>query len=232
MTRQTISPSGTHAANRRAPRKSTGLVFLGLLVIISLSCDFGIKPEVPISQQQAEPPLGVGFEKSDCSVDGVTFSDVTVDNFVDENLDGPYLICNSISASAHGSVEVYIGITTYKADKLEGAYQNLKTIIQGYVDQSTAWNADPVVPAEAKHEISMIMDTSEGYIFMITSQANVQNCFNGRGFGAEKVYGKYLVNIKYLSCELADTPAYVDMLERLETSALLAIERVEGANNP
>jgi hypothetical protein len=218
------------AANRRIPQSATWLIILSLLAIISLSCDFGIKPREPVGQEKPAAPAG--FEQSDCSVAGVTFSDITVDYIVDEMYAGPYLTCNSSSASAHGSIQVYISITAYKADKLGGFFQNTKTSIQSYVDQSTEWNANPEVPDEAKDVISMIHDDSNRYVFMITSEANVQNCFNGYGYGIEVVNGKYLVNIHYLSCELADTAAYVAMLESVETAALTAIQKVEGASNP
>ena len=47
------------------------------------------------------------------------------------------------------------------------------------------------------------------------------------GYGVEKVNGKYLVNIHYLSCELADTAAYKDVMNNLQTTAMIAALRVE-----
>jgi hypothetical protein len=64
---------------------------------------------------------------------------------------------------------------------------------------------------------------------MITGYANVQECLNGYGYGAEKVDGKYLVNVSFQSCELADTASYTAMLQNLETTAIAAIMRLEAA---
>ncbi len=181
------------------------------------------------SDQQAEPP---GFSESDCNVSGVTFDTITVDYIVDEIYDGPYLICSFSGTGSKGLSETaYFRIVAYKADKLTQFYQELQTNIQGFVDQSTEWNALPDIPADAKDEITFIQNDSDGYIFMITKYANVQNCTIGDGYGAEKINEKYLVQLQFSSCE-GDAGAYMTTLENLQNAALEAILRVEESAQP
>lgn len=223
-------------SSNKASRSVTWLTILGLLAIISLSCDIGFKPREPVSQAEpvepVEPGKPAGFEKTDCAFMGITFPEITIDYIVDENNAGPILNCNSASQGAHGSVRYSINIVAYQADKLEGIYQEQQASIQRFVDQSTGWNAEPDIPDEAKDEITIIKNDSEGYIFMISSEANVQNCYNGYGYGVEKVNGKYLIHIEYESCELPDAAAYKDVMENLEITAMRAIVRVDAESQP
>jgi hypothetical protein len=181
------------------------------------------------SDQLAEP---TGFSESDCNVSGVTFDTITVDYYVDEVYDGPYLICSFSATGSKGLSETaYFRIVAYKADKLTQFYQELQTNIKGFVDQSTEWNAQPDIPADAKDEITFIQNDSDGYIFLITKDANVQNCTMGDGYGAEKINGKYLIQLQFSSCE-SDAGAYMTTLENLHNAALEAILRVEESAQP
>jgi hypothetical protein len=234
-----LSTSTIIAAKTNARKWMVWLTILNLLGIITLGCGLtkpiGIVPTVQAGNGGPVAPTvqPIKFQATDCNVAGITFPDITTSYNVDDIYDGPYLVCNSSSEGAHNlSVHYYINIVAYKADKLDAFYQELQTNIQGFVDQSTEWNADPDVPAEIKDEITFIRNDSDGYVFMITSFSNVQNCENGRGYGVEKVLGKYLVQVQFQSCELADAGAYTAVLKSLETAALAAIQRVEGASKP
>lgn len=236
MTRRILFTSNVNAVNRRSPKLAIWLTILALLVIILMGCAPAPKNEHRTNQTHTDgrpTTVKVGFEKTDCGIAGITFPDITISYNVDDPYDGPYLICNSSSEGTHNlSVHYYMSIIAFKADKLDAVYQELQANIQGFVDQSTAWNALPNIPANAKDEITFIRNDRDGYVFMITSEANVQECENGRGYGAEKVMGKYLVNLGFQSCELADAAAYTAVLKSLETAALTAIQRVEGIRNP
>lgn len=228
-----------HAENKRPRNWLVWLTTVSLLVIISLGCDMtkqiGTLPTGQAVNGGLRPPTVQprGFLASDCNISGITFPDITVSNIVDDTFDGPYLICNLSSEGTHNlSVHYYIHVAAYKADKLDTIYQEIQTNIQGFVDQSTKWNADPDLPAEIKDEITFIRNDSDGYVFMITSWSNVQNCENGRGYGVEKVMGKYLVQVDLQSCELENAAAYTAVLKNLETAALAAIQRMESASNP
>jgi hypothetical protein len=171
-----------------------------------------------------------GFLESDCAVPGVTFPSPYIgDPVTDVVFDGPSLICDSSTEGTHGlPVSAHIGITAYQADKLEGFYKQAVEGIRGFVDQANARNAIPDVPPDARYEITFIRNDNDGYIFMLTSQANVYDCLLGSGYGEEKVEGKYLVNLGFQSCE-GDAAAYTAALENLRTAALAAIQRVETA---
>jgi hypothetical protein len=231
-----LSTSTINAQKPKARKWMVWLTILNLLGIITLGCVLtkpnGIAPTVQAGNGGPVVPTvqQMKFQASDCNVAGITFPDITTSYNVDAVYDGPYLVCSSTSEGAHNlSVHYYINIVAYKADKLDALYQDLQTNIRGFVDQSNEWNADPDVPAEIKEQITFIRNDSEGYVFMITGFSNVQNCENGRGYGVEKVLGKYLVQVQFQSCELADAGAYTDVLKSLETAALAAIQRVEGA---
>ena len=230
MTHQIISTSEAHAANRRAHRPGTWLTILSLLVIISLGCSFAANPTKP--RIPTKPGKPAGFEKTDCSVAGITFPDITVSYNVDDTYDGGYLICNYSGPGAQGSVTDYISVMAYKADKLNSAYNDLHASIQGFVDQANEWNSalkpgDPLIDT-----ISDIRNDNNRYVIVISSVSNVQNCYRGYGYGAEKVMDKYLVHIGFESCEEGDTAAYTDLMDSLEYAALTAIERVEGVSIP
>jgi hypothetical protein len=171
------------------------------------------------ADQQAKP---AGFTEADCNVSGVTFNNTNVGDYVDEIYDGPSLVCSYSATGTHGlSESAYFRIVAYKADKLDGFYQ----------DQSTEWNAQPDLPPEAQDTITMLRDDSDGYIFMITKYANVQECTMGDGYGAEKINGKYLIQLQFSSCD-GDAGAYMTTLENLQAAALDAILRVEESSQP
>ncbi len=174
-----------------------------------------------------------GFLESDCSVPGVTFASPTIGDEVNEVFDGPSLICSASGEGAHGLSEfALIGITAYKADKLEEFYREGRDSNEEWVAHANEWNALPGLPPDARKEIDLILNDEDGYVFMITTEANVQGCLAGTGFGTEIVGGKYLVHIAFESCELGDAAAYTAALESLRTAALAAIERLEGEAGP
>jgi hypothetical protein len=155
------SPTKTCSVTRTMPELMVWLICLTLLVVISLGCSVPQKTKVAPTATRpggaVQPVKQKGFEKTDCTVAGVTFTDITVNYFVDDNYDGPYLICNSSSTGAHGlSEHAYIKITAYKTGKLDEPFRQSKESIQRFVDQANEWNADPNVPAEAKDEVTFI----------------------------------------------------------------------------
>jgi len=234
MARLIIFPSVPRTSTCRHSRVPIWLVCLTLLVIISISCGIDlyppgtgnqINPAAPAGQEELIP---VGFEEKDCIVDGVIFSDIQIYNTVDEINNGPSIICNSSSTGSHGETHASIIITSFQTNKLAGYYQDQKKTITTWVDEATQWNSDPGMPEEVKDVISILYDQPNGYIFMITSQ--MQDCVQGRGFGTMMLFNKYLANIQYSSCELADAGAYLIMMQNLQTAAMVAVGRVEEAN--
>jgi hypothetical protein len=215
-------------------RNKTLYDILLLLATISLACGTTVKSREPVSQGEPMKPTSkpLAFEKTDCSVAGITFPDITVSYVVDDNYDGPYLICHSSSQGSHGSIGTYFSVMAYKTDKLETAYNELQASIQGFVDQSNEWNADPNLPEEIKDNIDFIQKSTDQYTFVISSYSNVQNCYRGRGYGAEKYLDKYLIHLSLESCELGDANAYRALLISLEKAAYTAIYRVEGVSIP
>ena len=229
MTHQIISASEAHVANSRAHRPATWLTILTLLVIISLGCDLSSKASKPV--QPTKSGKRGEFEKTDCSVAGITFPDITVSYNVDDPYDGGYLICNYSSQGAHGSVNYYNSVIAYKADKLDASYDELHANIQGFEDQANAWNADPNVPDDIKDYI-FLSQFDDKYVLVISSDSNVQDCYRGYGYGVERYQDKYLIHLSFESCELADADAYKAVMVSLETAALKAIYRVEGIGLP
>jgi hypothetical protein len=235
------------------------LFILMIPLLISLACQFTPTPtpaeqayEMATSIPANKPQVSAGpaenpytaensgnqqgasnsFMESDCYVSGITFDSITTGYSVDEIYDGPYINCNYSTTGAHGLSETaYISIIAYKPDMLEGFYLDLTDNISGYVDQSNEWNAHPDLSEEMKDEITMLRDDGEGYVFLITKNANVQGCILGKGFGAEMVEGKYLVQIMYSSCE-GDASSYQAALNSLKSAAEVAIYRVETAKQP
>jgi len=179
--------------------------------------------------EEGAAPLG--FEKADCTVGGWPFTDISVGNVVTDVFDGPSLICNVSGTGEHGGSEVaYISILTLKKDKLEELYLEKQQFIKGDVDRAIEWNALPDLPASSRNEITFIRDDEDGYIYMITFEANVDKCLDGRGYGVEKINDRYLVEIQFMSCELGNAGAYTTALITLQQTALRAIQRVEEAN--
>lgn len=192
---------------------------------------------VPAAQPSAVNPVpllatkvvGSGFKETDCTVPGVTFPSISIGDQVTEVYDGPSLICHSSTEGAHGLPEIaHIGIIAYKADKLEEFYKQGMGSIKVFVDSANEWNAIPDIPPDARDEITFIRNDNDGYVFMITKEANVQGCLLGAGQGEEMVSGKYLVSLVFESCELSDAAAYTAALENLRTVALAAIQRLES----
>jgi hypothetical protein len=163
---------------------------------------------------------------------GINFDTITIAKDDDDIYDGPSLICSCSKEGAHGLSEtLFINIAAYKADMLVGFYLDFKDNISGYIDQSNEWNAQPDLPEEAKDEITMLRDDSDGYVFMITKNANFQDCTLGKVYGVEKVYGKYLIQVMFSSCE-GDTSSYLDAVNNLKSAAEVAIYRIETGAQP
>jgi hypothetical protein len=164
-----FSSTSVHAASRKTRKWLPWFAILSLLGIVSLGCELSQQVGTPPAGQQGNnrpqaPTLqGNGFLATDCSVSGITFPDITVSYNVDDPYNGPYLVCNSSSEGAHGlSVHYYINIVAYQAAKLDAIYQEQQANIQGFVDQSNEWNADPDIPAEIKDEITFLRNDSDG----------------------------------------------------------------------
>lgn len=179
--------------------------------------------------QQQKP---AGFSKEDCNVSGITFPDITVDYIVDDIYDGPYLTCSFSNIGSHGLSETaYISIGAYKPASLDEFYLDHQQNIQGFVDQAAEWNAYPDLSPDLKKEITFLSKNEDGYVFLITGLANVQNCLNGKGYGVEKVNGKYLVQLTFNSCE-GDAGSYQTTFLNMWNAATDAINRVEAKANP
>jgi hypothetical protein len=211
------------------------LIAIIVLVLVSLACSTGdVPPGNALTATSKVPtPQVMKFLESDCNVPGVTFTTTHVGYNTDNIYDGPSLTCHSSSTGAHGLSEAaYIGILALKPDELEKSYQEKKAVNQGFVATANAWNADPKLPAELIADINFLNDFENGYTFMITQYANVQECVLGTGYGVEKVNGKYLVELTFTSCELGDAAAYASMLGTLNAAALDVIERIDGEIKP
>jgi len=252
MTARNRYNPGIPLENRSLARKSVWLFVGCLLVVIAIACNCNIpalaqktssgnpapggaeqppvaSPSVPLKPSVAAP-TGPGFTADDCAVAGITFPPPSVGSEVSEIHNGPYIYCAFSRETEHRiSEKAYIGITTFQPDKLDEAYKQPLDGFRGFVTQAEERNAIPDLPAEVRDEITFIRQDEGGYVFMITSGANVQECLFGSGHGAEKVNGKYLVITEYESCELGDAAAYTAKLESLRAAALAAIQRVETA---
>ncbi|MHC1741369.1 MAG: hypothetical protein AB9897_09700 [Anaerolineaceae bacterium] len=170
------------------------------------------------------------FTESDCNVSGVVFQNKNVGYTVTDVFDGNSLTCHTSSTGAHGLSEmVNFSIYTLKPSSLDALYEEKKSVDSGFVEQANEWNALPDLPADIRDEITFIRDDGDGYIFLITSWANVQNCVNGDGYGVEKVNGKYLVVLSFTSCE-GDAGSYLATMQNMRQASLAAIQRIEGGN--
>lgn len=219
------------------------LFLLSIPILISLACNTTPLNKVFSASDPVEPPpasvspviqqdTSGGFLELDCSMSGIIFNPINIAKYVDDIYDGPSLTCSYSTTGAHGLSEtVYISIVAYKADQLEGFYQGLKENFTGYIDQANEWNAHPDLSAEMKNEITMLRDDSDGYVFLITKYANVQDCTKGDGYGVEKVNGKYLIKILFSSCE-SDAPGYLATFKYIQSIAEGAIKRIEAGAQP
>lgn len=176
-------------------------------------------------------PAG-GFLKSDCSMSGIVFDPISIGSYVDDVYDGPSLSCSYSTINGYGLAEtVYFSIVAYKPDKLEEFYQDSKENISGYIAQANEWNAHPDLSPDMKNGISMIRDDNDGYVFLITKNANVQGCTKGDGYGVEKVNGKYLIKILFSSC-VSDASSYLVSVKYLQAAAEAAVSRIEAGAQP
>ena len=76
--------------------------------------------------------------------------------------------------------------------------------------------------------IDIIRNDSNRYVIVISSESNVQHCYRGYGYGAEVLFGKYLVHIGFESCEKGYASEYVTLMKNLESAPIKAIYRIEG----
>lgn len=239
---------------KRGGMRNNSLRYFALLLvlaILSLACQFSganqtLKKPTATSTQpkkviatnpnssnstipQVKPS---GFSKEDCNVSGITFKDITVDNIVDDIYDGPYLTCSFSTTGTHGLSEiVYISVGAYKSAALDEFYQDHQQNIQGFVDQAEEWNAIPDLSPDLKQEVTFLSKNEDGYIFLITGLANVQNCLNGKGYGVEKINGKYLVQLTFNSCD-GDAATYQTTFLNMWNAAADAVNRVEAGAKP
>lgn len=213
------------------------LIAIIILVLVSLACSaWDIPVNAPTPTSKVPTPQVMKFVESDCNVSGVTFTTTHVGYNTDNIYAGPSLTCHTSTTGAHGLSEVaYIGILALKPDELEKAYLEKRTVNQGFVATANEWNATPDHSPELIANITFLSDMDDleyAYTFMITQYSNVQECLLGTGYGVEKINGKYLVELKFESCELGDAAAYQSMLENLHAAALAAIQRIDGEIKP
>lgn len=183
-----------------------------------------VKPSnVPGTNETADPALPVSFLPSDCSVGGFSFENITTDFNTNDPFDGPLIICNSTSAGSNGLNEIYhVDVHTIKPEFLNSSFEEQKSVWKPFIDDSIKWREKNPT---AGTEVVTIQDNETGYIYLILTDANVQKCQLGEGYGTE-IIDSYLVNLQFSSCE-SDKSAYMLAIEMLRDTARKAIKRVE-----
>lgn len=183
-------------------------------------------PSVPSTIPQMEPTVIAtqpsGFTASDCSANGLTFTDITAGLNDFEPYDGPSLICHSSTTGSHGLSEVnHLNINKMLSDHINTAFDDQKTTHKIFIDQAIAWKEKNPT---AGTEVVKIRDDATGYIYIILTEANVQGCLLGEGYGVE-ILNNYLINYLFSSCE-GDAASYTKAMETLQKTAQQAIERI------
>lgn len=180
-------------------------------------------PSNPVIKETAEPAQTVGFVPSDCSTAGILFQNITsaINNY--DPFNGPYLICNSTSTAANGLNEIHhVDVHAVKPEFLASSFEDQKGVWKPKIDDAIAWKEKNPT---ASTEIIMIRDDETGYIYIVLTNANVQGCLLGEGYGTE-IAGSYLVNLQFSSCA-GNSAEYLRMIESLRDTARKVIERVE-----
>lgn len=183
---------------------------------------------IPPKETQTVTAQPAGFEPADCNLSGLVFPDMTTGNNEFDPYDGPSLICNSSATGSHELNErMYLSIQKMLPDRINAAFEEQKGMHKAFVDEAIAWKEKNPT---AGSEVAKIRDDANGYIYLVITQANVQGCVLGEGYGAE-IVDNYLVNSYFSSCE-GDAASYSKAVETLRETARKAIERVENNKLP
>ena len=204
------------------------LILVSVAAFVILGCEFlgrGIGPVQPSAvSKQDGTSVKAGFEPADCSATGLTFENITTGNNDFEPYDGPHLICNSVATGSHGLNEIHhVNINKYQLESINTAFEVQKAVYITIVDDAVAWKEKNPT---AGTDVVMIRDDEGGYVYLILTNASVQGCLVGEGYGVEKI-DQYLVNLNFSSCE-GDVAYYRATIETLRVTARLAVERVEN----
>jgi len=169
-----------------------------------------------------------GFLSSDCSINGLVFPDITTGNSNFDPYDGPSLVCNSTASGEQGLNEIRsFNINTIKPAFTTSSFEDQKSVYKPIVDDALAWKAKNPTSST---EVIMLQDDESGYIYVILTNANVQGCILGEGYGVE-IIENYLVNYNFSSCE-GDSYSYIKSIEVLQQAARSAIDRLHKSQQP
>ena len=169
-----------------------------------------------------------GFLSSDCSINGLVFPDITTVNSNFDPYDGPSLVCNSTASGEQGLNEIRsFNINTIKPAFTTSSFEDQKSVYKPIVDDALAWKAKNPTSST---EVIMLQDDESGYIYVILTNANVQGCILGEGYGVE-IIENYLVNYNFSSCE-GDSYSYIKSIEVLQQAARSAIDRLHKSQQP
>lgn len=192
--------------------------------------DYGEIATEPV--KPSAPPTGIaipnteqsaGFISSDCSINGLAFPNITIGNNTFDPYDGPSLICNSVSTGGNGLNEIsHFNIDAIKPAFMTSTFEDQKSVYKSIVDDAIAWKEKNPT---ASTEVIMLQEDKDAYIYLIITNANVQGCILGEGYGVE-IIENYLVNYNFSSCE-GDSYTYMKAIEALQQSAGMAIDRLE-----
>ena len=182
-------------------------------------------PTVLVTTNTAQP---AGFLSFDCAINGLVFPNITTGTSSFDPYDGPSLICNSTATGEHGLSEIrHININTIKPAFKTSSFEDQKSVYKPIVENAVAWKAKNPT---ASTEVIMLQEDEGAYIYLILTNANVQECVLGEGYGVE-IIDHYLVNYNFSSCE-GDSFSYVKSIEDLQKTARLAIDRLQKGQKP
>lgn len=177
---------------------------------------------VPVVNGTTEPAQPAGFLPSDCSACGMTFDNITAEFNTSDPFDGPFLICNSTTTGGNGLNEIHqLDVHAVKPEFLTSSFAEQKSVWKPIIDDAIAWKEKNPT---ASTEVIMIRDDEGGYIYLVLTNANVQGCLLGEGYGSE-IFNSYLVNMQFSSCE-GNAAEYLQAIEKLRDTARKAVERV------
>jgi hypothetical protein len=129
-----------------------------------------------------------------------------------------------VTTGSHGLNEIHhVNINKYQLESINTAFEVQKAVYITIVDDAVAWKEKNPT---AGTDVVMIRDDEGGYVYLILTNASVQGCLVGEGYGVEKI-DQYLVNLNFSSCE-GDVAYYRATIETLRVTARLAVERVEN----
>lgn len=197
--------------------------------------DDEIKPTEPVKPSVTPTVLAVanteqatGFTSLDCSINGLEFPNITTGNNTFDPYDGPSLICNLTTTGEHGLTETrHLNINAIKPAFITSSYEEQKSVYKPIVDDAVAWKEKNPT---ASTEVIMLQEDEDAYIYLILTNANVQGCILGEGYGVE-IIENFLVNYNFSSCE-GDSYSYVKSIEALQQTARSAIDRLNKSQQP